>query len=90
MAIGPTADYRQQLLDGGNLGDDDTFRGVVPDAGDASSVLFVNLDSLEPAITKAAAGDTETLDNITPLRAMGMSTRNDGGMIKLSFKVTTN
>ena len=53
-------------------------------------MLFVNLDSLEPAITKAAAGDTETLDNITPLRAMGMSTRNDGGTIKLSFKVTTN
>ena len=90
VAIGPTAAYRQHLLDGGNLGNDDTFRGVVPDAGGASSVLFVNLDSLEPAITKAAAGDTETLDNITPLRAMGMSTRNDGGTIKLSFKVTTN
>jgi Protein of unknown function (DUF3352) len=90
VAIGPTAAYRQHLLDGGNLGDDDTFRGVVPDAGDASSVLFVNMDSLEPAITKAAAGDQETLDNITPLRAMGMSTWNDGGTIKFSFKVTTN
>ncbi|HEY2880269.1 DUF3352 domain-containing protein [Nocardioides sp.] len=90
VAIGPTAAYRQHLLDGGNLGDDDTFRGVVPDAGDGSSVFYVNLDSLEPAITKAAAGDRQTLDNITPLRAMGMSTRNDGGTIKFSFKVTTN
>ncbi len=90
VAIGPTAAYRQHLLDGGSLGDDDTFRGVVPDAGDASSVFYVNLDSLEPAITKAAAGDRQTLDNITPLRAMGMSTRNDGGTIKFSFKVTTN
>ena len=49
-----------------DLGDDDTFRGVVPDAGDASSVFYVNLDALEPAITKAAAGDRQTLDNITP------------------------
>ena len=89
-AIGPTAAYRQHLLEGGNLGDDDTFRGVVPDAAHASSVLYVNLDALEPAISKAAAGDQETLDNLTPLRAIGVSTWHDGDTIRFSFKISTN
>jgi hypothetical protein len=90
VVIGPTATYRQHLLDGGHLGDDDTFRGVVPDAGDASAVFYVSMDALEPAITKAAAGDQESLDNITPLRAIGLSTRNDDDVFRFSFKLTTN
>jgi hypothetical protein len=89
-AIGPTADYRQALLDGGNLGDDDTFRDVVPDAGNASSVLFVNVDALEPAISQLAAGDQESLDNLEPLRAVGISSWRDGDTVRFSFKVTTN
>ncbi len=88
--IGPSAAYRQHVLDGGDLGGDGTFSGVVADAGDAGSVFYVNLDAFEPAISKAVAGDQETLDNITPLRAIGMSSRDDGGVITFSFKVTTN
>ena len=89
-AIGPSAAYRQHLLDGGHLGDDDTFRSVVPDAGNASSLFYVNIDALEPAITKAAAGDQKTLDNLTPLRALGLSTWRDGDTVRFSFKITTN
>jgi hypothetical protein len=88
--IGPSADYRRHVLDGGDLGGDDTFTGVVPDAGDAGSLLYVDVDAFEPAITKAAAGDQETLDNITPLRALGLSSWDDNGVIRFSFKVTTN
>jgi hypothetical protein len=62
----------------------------VPDAAHASSVLYVNLDALEPAISKAAAGDQETLDNLTPLRAIGVSTWHDGDTIRFSFKISTN
>ena len=65
-AIGPSAAYRRHLLVGGHLGDDDTFQGVVPDAANASSVIYVDVDALEPAIKKAAAGDPKTLDNLTP------------------------
>jgi hypothetical protein len=89
-AIGPTAAYRQDLLKGGSLGDDDTFRGVIPDAANASSVVFVNVDALEPAITQVAAGDQETLDNLEPLRAVGISSWRDGDTVRFSFKVTTN
>jgi hypothetical protein len=90
VAVGPSADYRKQVLDGGALGDDGTFTSAVPDAGDASSVLYVNVDALEPSITKAAAGDQETVDNVTPLRAVGISSWNDDGVIRFSFKVSTN
>ena len=88
--IGPSADYRKQVLAGGSLGEDDTFHGVVPDAGDASSVLFVNIDALEPQIEKASAGDQQSLDNVRPLRAIGTSSWTDGGVVRFSFKITTN
>jgi hypothetical protein len=90
VAIGPTPAYRKHVLDGGNLGDGDAFRSVVPDAGDASSLLYVDIDSLEPSFTKALGSDRETLGNLTPLRSVGMSTWNDGGMIRFSLKASTN
>jgi hypothetical protein len=90
VAVGPSADYRQQVLHGGDLGDDATFRGAVPDAGDASSLFYVNIDALEPSITKAAAGDQATVDNVKPLQAVGLSSWNDDGVIRFSFKVSTN
>jgi hypothetical protein len=90
VAIGPTADYRKQLLDGGDLGSDDTFRGVVPDAEHAASIVYLSMDALEPSITKAVDGDQQTLENLTPLRAFGMSSWTDGGTARFSLKVTTN
>jgi hypothetical protein len=63
----------------------------VPDAGDAGSVFYLEVDALEPSITKAAAGDRETLDNLTPLRAVGMSSWNDDdGVARFSLQVSTN
>jgi hypothetical protein len=90
VAVGPSADYRQQVLDGGDLGDNGTFTSAVPDAGDASSLFYMNVDALEPSITKAAAGDQETIDNVKPLQAVGLSSWNDDGVIRFSFKVSTN
>jgi hypothetical protein len=90
VAVGPSADYRQQVLDGGNLGDNGTFTSAVPDAHDASSLFYLNVDALEPSITKAAAGDQETIDNVKPLQAAGLSSWNDDGVIRFSFKVSTN
>jgi hypothetical protein len=90
VAIGPTEEYRKQVLAGGDLGSDDTFVGVVPDATSASTVLYVDLDRLEPAISQAAAGDKQTLDNLTPLRAFGISAWNDHGVARFSLEVSTN
>jgi hypothetical protein len=91
VVLGPTPDYRQKVLSGGALGDDDAFRGVVADAAHASSVFYVNVDDLEPMITKAMAGESqEDLANLTPLRAIGLSTSSDNGVTRFSFKLTTD
>jgi hypothetical protein len=90
VAIGPSAEYRQHVLDGGGLGDTDAFSSVVPDAGSASSLFYVDIDALEPSIKKAAAGDQQTVDNVTPLRSLGASSWTDGDVFRFSFKVSTN
>ena len=90
VAIGPSAEYRRHVLDGGGLGDSDAFTSVVPDAGNASSLFYVDIDALEPSIKKAAAGDQETLDNVTPLRSLGASSWSEGDVFRFSFKVATD
>ncbi|HEX4688771.1 MAG TPA: DUF3352 domain-containing protein [Nocardioides sp.] len=91
VVIGPSPAYRQHVLDGGSLGDDDTFQSVVPDAGAAGQLFYVSIDALEPSITQAAMGDQETIDNLTPLRAIGMSSwKESDGVARFSVKVSTN
>jgi len=91
VAIGPSSAYRKEVLDGGGLGDDDTFRSVVPDAGDASSVLYINVDAFEPALGNLASGGSQgDIANVIPLRAVGLSAWNDGDVLRFSFKVSTN
>ena len=53
---GPTAAYRQQILAGGHLGDTDAFRAVIPDAGHASLVVYVDLDNLDKVVSQLSAG----------------------------------
>jgi hypothetical protein len=91
VAIGPSEDYRKQVLAGGDLGGNDAFTSVVPDAEHASGVVYVNVDALEPALRRRSSGeDSQDLANLTPLRALGLSTWTDGGVIRFSLKVTTN
>ncbi|MBO0846086.1 MAG: hypothetical protein J2P22_11805 [Nocardioides sp.] len=52
--------------------------------------LPLSIDALEPSITKLAAGDQQTLDKITPLRALGMSSWTEGDAVRLSLKLTTD
>jgi hypothetical protein len=90
--IGPDQGYRRQILAGGDLGGDDTFGSVVPDAGRAGSIGYVNIDAFEPAIKKlAAGGDANDLADLLPLRAIGLSSWvDDNGIARISFKVSTN
>lgn len=90
VAIGPTAAYRQQILAGGHLGDTDAFRSVIPDAGHASMVLYVNIDDLEHAIAQASGDDKVVVDNVAPLQAFGFSSWMDGDVARTSLKISTN
>jgi hypothetical protein len=76
------------VLAGGHLGEDGTFRSVIPDAQHASMVVYVDVDALEPAIAKADPGDD--LADLKPVKAVGLSTWTDEGVTRFSFKLTTN
>jgi hypothetical protein len=90
VAIGPTPAYRQEVLAGGHLGDTEAFRGVVPDAGDAGVVVFVDVDALDQVMAQLATGDQEVVDNLAPLKALGFSSWMDGDVARMSLKVSTD
>ena len=90
VAIGPSNRYREQVLAGGDLGGSDLFSSVVPDAGDASAVFFVNLNAFDDLIDQAASGDTEIVDNVKPLAAIGASSTTDGDVTHGQITITTD
>jgi hypothetical protein len=90
VVVGPTAAYRQEVLAGGHLGDTDAFRGVVPDAGDASVVVYVNVDDLQKMVAQLSGDDREVADNIAPLKALGFSGWTDDGVARTSLTISTN
>ena len=89
VVAGPDADYRQQLLADGGLGDLDAFRHAVPDAEDAAAVLFVNFDAGD-WLDRFADGDEEFAANVAPLEALGASAQVDDGTSHLVLRVTTD
>jgi hypothetical protein len=90
VVVGPTPEYRKEILAGGTLGSTAAFGDVVPEASRASEVLYVNLDDLEHAVSQAAAGDRSVIDNLAPLEAFGFSTWTDGDVTRASVKISTN
>ena len=74
IVIGPNADYRSEVLEDGDLGDNDVFKDVVREADQAHTVLFVNVNEFEEAIKDAAGeSDEEFLDNLEPISGLGMT-----------------
>lgn len=88
VAIGPDAGYRDELLQGGDLGDTDAFRHAVPDAGDAAALLFVDFDA-GSWLDKLAADDQDVADNLAPLEAAGLSVAASDGTMHAVLRITT-
>lgn len=89
VVLGPDPDYRQQLLDDGDLGSSDVFENVVREADDAAAILFVNFDAGD-WLEKAAADDPEAAENLAPLEGLGLSAWLDGDVSHLVLRVTTD
>jgi hypothetical protein len=90
VAIGPTPAYRREILAGGHLGDSAAFRGVVPDAGHASLVLYVDVDDLEKPLTDLFGNTDDITANLTPLQALGFSAWTDGDVTRTALEISTN
>ena len=103
VAFGVNQDYVAILLESGSLGDDVTFQNAVPDADEASGVLYVNFDAgggwaQELATSIAGLGDefsgepaTSPGENVAPLDALGVSTWVDSEQVQRArFRLTTD
>ena len=77
VAVGTDPDYVAKLLEKGDLGAQASFAKVVPAAGQASSVLFVDFDAGGGWATKLAdqlsGGNPDVKANLEPLDAFGIS-----------------
>jgi hypothetical protein len=92
-AIGPSEDYRNEVLGDGGLGDSEVYQSVVPDQDGAAGVLFVDLDAVTELIGGAGAmGDEdEVLRNLDPLRALGVSSwLDDDGTSHALLRISTD
>jgi len=88
VAIGPNDDYLAEIIQNGDLGDSEAFRDVVREADQAGAILFVNFDAGDGWLDVLTEGDQEARDNLEPLKALGVSTWQDGdtghGLVRLT------
>lgn len=84
--------YLDKLADAGGLGDSSTLQALVPEADDASAILFVNFDAdgwLDDLVESLDAPQ-DVVENVKPLEALGISNWQDGDESHSLVKLTTN
>lgn len=89
VAVGPDADYRQELLDDGGLGKTNVYQRAVPDSGDAAMVVFVDFDA-GTWLDQLVADDDELAADLEPLQALGISAWTDEDTTHVVMRVTTD
>ena len=89
VAIGPSEDYRKQLLADGRLGDSEVYRNVVRESDRAAGVLFVDFDAAD-WLDSLAGDDREVADNLEPLQGLGVSTWVEGSTSHAVLRITTD
>jgi hypothetical protein len=103
VAFGLNAGYVDTLLADGSLGEEATFRRAVPQAENASGVLYVNFDAgngwaeeladsiadLESQFTGEPSSSSPR-ENVAPLDALGISSWLDGDVQRGLFRLTTD
>jgi Protein of unknown function (DUF3352) len=85
-------DYAATLTDGGPLPDAAVFGKAVPEADQAQSVVFVNVDALENGglgmMALGGGGMQELLANVTKLEAVGASISVHDGYAQGTVRIT--
>jgi hypothetical protein len=94
VGVGLDEAYVDRLLENGTLGETDAFRGAVPDADVANSVLFVNFDAgdgwAERLTDQLSGGDPGARANVAPLDALGVSGWAEDGVVHGLVRLTTD
>ncbi len=84
--------YIDVLGDGGDLGGNNAFEDLAPDAEDARAVLFVNFDAnnwLDDLLADLGAPE-EVTENVAPLQGLGVSLWVEDGEEHALLKLTTD
>jgi hypothetical protein len=92
VLVSASEDYLDKLADAGDLGDSSTLKDLVPEADDASAILFVNFDAggwLDDLVESLDAPE-DVVENVEPLKALGISNWTDGDESHSLLKLTTN
>ena len=91
VVVGLDQAYVDQLVRGGDLGDLESFRAVVPEADRAGGALYVNFDAGDGWLERLTEGDAEAAANLAPLDAVGVSGwQDEDGMQHGLFRLTTD
>lgn len=89
LVAGPSGDYRDALLEGGDLGSSEKFERVVPDADDATSVVYVDLDAT--AVDQLVdVLPPDVAENIELLDAFGMAGRVEDDMTVATLRLSVD
>lgn len=89
LVAGPSSDYREALLEGGDLGGSEKFERVAPDADDATAVMYVDLDAT--AVEQfVEVFSPEVVENLELLDAFGLTSRVDGDMTMATLRLSVD
>ncbi|WP_182526368.1 hypothetical protein [Nocardioides dongkuii] len=89
VAIGPHEEYRDRVLEDGDLGDEASYRDVVPEK-DAAAVLYVDVARVVELVEGTMGPDDEIAANLAPLVALGMSAWEDDGVAHSLLRISTD
>ncbi|WP_157250196.1 DUF3352 domain-containing protein [Nonomuraea typhae] len=86
--LATTDEYAKKLAEEGTLGDSETFKTAIPDAGATSFALFVDLDKVEKLYLENMQGDDKV--NLQQLRAVGFSGKQTTSEATFSLRLLFN
>jgi hypothetical protein len=94
LAIATSSDYADALLESGKLASDDGFRAAVPNADEATGIIYLDFespwrDSLIDLVTGEEGDDVgaDVEANTEPLRSFGLSSWQDGDTSHVLLKI---
>ena len=91
IVVGPNADYRDEVLEDGGLGDNDVFKDVVRESDKAQGLVFVDVDVFEDAIEESMGdSDEEFFENFKQLSGIGAVAWVEDGVSHTVLRAATN
>ncbi|MDP9444802.1 MAG: DUF3352 domain-containing protein [Actinomycetota bacterium] len=93
VVVASNDDYASALAEGGSLNDTDGYQAAVAEPDGAESVVYFDFDQIEDTVLSLAGGSgagQRVVDNLEPIRGLGVSTRTREGYAEGVLRLTVN